>query len=384
MDNAATTKVSEAVAGKINDMMCGTYGNPSSKHRKGFDAEQEIKSAAKSIAGLCKCKEKEIYYTSGGTESNNLALIGTAMANKRRGRHIVTSQIEHPSVTEPLKFLEQQGFEVTYLPVDFMGKIKEDILSEAVREDTILVSVIYVNNEIGSVQNISGISKRIRTHNPNIIFHTDAVQAFGKYRIIPEREGIDLLSASAHKLHGPKGTGFLYIKEGTKIQPLFYGGGQQKSVRPGTENVPGIAGMALAGINAYQDRENKAEAMFTLKENFIRSLKQELNGIRINACECGSIRETAPHVVSVCFEQIKSEVLLHALEDRGIYVSSGSACSSNHQGFSSVLRAIGVEENLLDSTLRFSFSDETTQEELEYTVKQLKEILPVLRKYRRM
>jgi cysteine desulfurase len=279
--------------------------------------------------------------------------------------------------------LEEKGFEVTYLPVDRMGKIKEEALCEAIREDTILVTIIYVNNEIGSIQNIPDLSKKIHKKNPQTILHVDAVQAFGKYHIIPKKEGIDIMSVSAHKLNGPKGVGFLYIKEGIKVQPILYGGGQQRSLRPGTENVSGIVGMVLAVEIAYRNMESNRNTLFALKEKLIKDLNQELDGIHINACRPEAIEETAPHIVSVCFDKIKSEVLLHALEEKGIYVSSGSACSSHHQGYSRVIKAIGVKEELLGSVLRFSLSEDITEEQLTYTVDQLKELLPVLRKYQR-
>lgn len=383
LDNAATTRTLDSVSDKVKQVMCETYGNPSSRHKKGFDGEREIKSATECIVKKLKCKEKEIIYTSGGTESNNLAVIGAAMANKRRGKHIISTTIEHPSVYESMKYLEEQGFEITYLPVRGDGKVDEEVLQQELREDTILVSVMYVNNEIGSVQDLCSLSRIVHEVNTRAIFHTDAIQAFGKYNIIPSREGIDLMSVSAHKFNGPKGVGFLYVREGVKINPILFGGGQQRAMRSGTENVPGIAGLAVAIDAAYQSRESKIEQMYSLKETFIADLLEQVEGITINGWNPDSVRETAPHIVSVSFDKIKSEVLLHALEEKGIYVSSGSACASNHPGISSVLKAIGVKDSLLDSTLRFSFSADTTKEHLIYTVEQLKELVPVLRRYQR-
>ncbi|MBP3703563.1 MAG: cysteine desulfurase [Lachnospiraceae bacterium] len=390
LDNSATTQVSEEVAELTRKIMTEEYGNPSSKHRKGMEGENYIRYAKESLAKTLKCKEKELIFTSGGTESNNMALLGGALANRRRGKHIITTCFEHPSVHEPLIFLEEEGYEVTYLPVDSRGHISFEELEEALRQDTILVSVMYVNNEVGAVQDISGISRVIKGYNKDILFHVDAIQAYGKYRINPKKEGIDLMSVSGHKIHGPKGIGFLYVKEGTKIRPILFGGGQQAGMRSGTENVPGIAGLALAAENCYQGFAEKIDRLYELKVYFIQRIN-EIDGAFVNAVSTvaltgtddEAIRETAPHIVSVSFTGVRSEVLLHALEERGVYVSSGSACSSNHPGISGTLTAIGIKQELLDSTLRFSFSVHTTKEQLDYAVEQLKELLPVLQKYTR-
>lgn len=381
LDNSATTKVSENAARLVYNIMTEDYGNPSSMHKKGFDAEKYIRGARETFAGLLKCSEKEIFFTSGGTESDNMAIIGAATAAKRKGRHIITTAIEHPAVSESFEFLAGQGFEVTYLPVNRAGQVEPDTLRAALREDTVLVSVMYVNNEIGSVQPIAELGGIIKGAGRDIVFHVDAVQAFGKYRIYPYRENIDLLSVSSHKIHGPKGVGALFVRDKTRILPLSFGGGQQKGLRPGTENVPGIAGMALAAKEIYEDFDGKTERMYALKDYFTEEVSK-LDGTVVNGLVG---RLSAPHVVSVSFAGIaKSEVLLHALEDRGIYVSSGSACASNKPALSATLKAIGVERELLGSTLRFSFSDYTTREELEYTIGALGELLPVLRKYRPM
>ena len=390
LDNSATTQVSEEVADLTRKIMTEEYGNPSSKHRKGLEGENYIRHAKGSLAKTLKCKEKELIFTSGGTESNNMALLGGALANRRRGKHIITTCFEHPSVHEPLLFLAEEGYEVTYLPVDSMGHISFEELKKALRPDTVLVSVMYVNNEIGAVQDISGISRIIKGYNKDILFHVDAIQAYGKYRINPKKEGIDLMSVSGHKIHGPKGIGFLYVKEGTKIRPILFGGGQQAGMRSGTENVPGIAGLALAAENCYQDFNEKIDRLYELKVYFIKKIN-EVGGAFVNAVSTdvltgadeGAVRQTAPHIVSVSFTGVRSEVLLHALEERGVYVSSGSACSSNHPGISGTLTAIGVKQELLDSTLRFSFSVHTSKEQLDYAVEQVKELLPVLQKYTR-
>ena len=378
LDNSATTRVAAEAADIMYEVMTKDYGNPSSMHQKGVDAEKYLKQAKKIFADIMRVSEKEIYFTSGGTESDNTAVLGTVLANKRRGRHIITSCIEHPAILEPYKFLEEQGFEVTYLPVNSSGQVEAETLKSALRDDTILVSIMYVNNEIGSVNNIEMLGKIIKEFNDAIIFHVDAVQAFGKYRIYPYKEKIDLLSISSHKIHGPKGAGVLFIREKTRIKPIVFGGGQQKNMRSGTENVPGIAGMAKAADILYKNFDSDIEKMYGLKEFFVDEVKK-IEGAIVNGIY---YRNSAPHVVSVSFEGItRSEVLLHALEEKGIFVSSGSACASNHPALSGTLQAIGVRRELLTSTLRFSFSVFTTKDELEYTIAALKELLPVLRKY---
>ncbi|MBS6645811.1 MAG: cysteine desulfurase [Clostridiaceae bacterium] len=379
-DNSATTKVLDSVKDIVIKTMTEDYGNPSAKHLKGVEAERYIRQAREEIAKTLKVKEKEILFTSGGSESNNMALIGTALANKRAGNHIITTNIEHPSIYNTLSYVESLGFEVTYLNVDEHGHISLEELKEAVRPDTILVSVMYVNNEVGAVEPVEEIAKIIKARNPGAIFHVDAIQGYGKFRIYPKRQGIDLLSVSGHKIHGPKGVGFLYIDEKIKVKPLIYGGGQQKGMRSGTENVPGVAGLGAAAKEAYTNFDEKINALYGLKDYMIDRIG-EIEGTHVNS-EKG--RKGAPQIVSVSFDGIKSEVLLHALEDKGIYVSSGSACSSNHPAVSGTLQGIGVKKELLDSTLRFSFCVFNTREEVDYCIETLKELLPVLRRYTRM
>lgn len=381
LDNAATTKPYDSVRKIMLETLDSEYGNPSSMHGMGVRAERYVKEAAEVIARSLKADPKEIIFTSGGTESNNLAIIGTALALKRRGNHIITTVIEHPSVHNPLFFLEENGYRVSYIPVDAQGRVKEEELLEAVGEDTILVSLMYVNNEVGSVQQLGELSRKIKEKNPQVYIHADAIQAFGKFKIYPAREGIDLLSASGHKIHGPKGVGFLYVNSKVKIKPVLFGGGQQKGMRSGTENVPGIAGLGQAVKECFSGQEERMLRLYDLKEYFI-SLIEEIEGTYVN-CIGEDLRNTAPHIVSVSFEGIKSEVLLHALEDKGIYVSAGSACASNHPGLSGTLKAVGIRKDLLDSTLRFSFSGFTGREEIIKTVESLKELIPVLRKYSR-
>ena len=376
-DNSATTKVLDCVKDAVVDAMCVNYGNAAAKHRKGVEAENLIREAKKAIADTLKVQEKEILFTSGGTESNNTALIGTALANRRAGKHLITTGVEHPSIYNTMSFLEEMGFEVTYLPVDHLGHISLEDLEKAIREDTILVSVMYVNNEVGAVEPIEAISQCIKKKNPKTLFHVDAIQAYGKYKIRPKKQGIDLLSVSGHKIHAPKGVGFLYIRDGVKIRPILFGGGQQKGMRSGTENVPGCVGLGVAAREAYKDFDARIEKLYTLREHLIAGLKP-LGGVTINGSED---RTNAPQIVSASFEGVRSEVLLHALEDRGIYVSSGSACSSNHPGVSGTLKGIGVKQELLDSTLRFSFGMFNKKEEIDYAVDVLKELLPVLRRF---
>ena len=382
LDNAATTRAFPEVCELVAKVMYEDFGNPSSLHRKGMEGENYVRRATEQIAKTMKCSAKNIVFTSGGTESNNMALIGTALANKRSGKHIITTCFEHSSVHEPLIYLEQQGFEVTYLPVDGQGHIALEDLQKALREDTILVSAMMVNNEVGAILDVAEISRIVKSHRENILFHVDAIQAYGKMTIIPKKLGIDLMSVSGHKIHGPKGTGFLYVGDKVKIHPYIHGGGQQRGMRSGTENVPGIAGLGLAAAMMYENLAENWERLYDLKRYFLQRIG-EVPGTTVNACLLSELEQTAAHIVSVSFASVRSEVLLHALEDKGIYVSSGSACSSNHPGISGTLTAIGVEQSLLDSTLRFSFSIETTKEEIAYAIEQLKNLVPMLARYTR-
>lgn len=384
LDNSATTMVFPQVAELMTKVMCEDYGNPSSMHRKGMESERYIRYARETFAKLLKVSEKEILFTSGGTESDNTALIGCAMANMRRGRHLITTQIEHPAILQTMRYLETQGFSVTYLPVDRSGCIRLEDLQNAIRQDTILVSIMYVNNEIGSLQPIAQAGALIKKRNPNILFHVDAVQAFGKFKIYPKRMNIDLLSVSSHKIHGPKGVGILYVGERVKMLPITHGGGQQKNMRSGTENVPGIAGMTMAAELLYEALDADVEKLYELKAYFIQGLKH-LEGIQVNGLlpDTESLKETAPHVVSVSVAGVRSEVLLHALEEKGIYISAGSACASNKPQTSDTLKAIGLQKEYWDSTIRFSFSVFTTKEEIDYTLQTMYDMIPMLRKYTR-
>ena len=380
LDNSATTRAYPEVGDIVYKVMCQDYGNPSSMHRKGVETEHYVKDAKEILAKLLKVNAKEIFFTSGGTESDNLALIGAARANRRRGNHLITSSIEHPAILNTMRYLEEEeGFRVTYLPVDENGRVRLEALKEALCQDTILVSIMYVNNEVGSVQPIEEAVKIVKNFNPRILFHSDAVQGFGKYHIYPKRVGIDMLSASGHKIHGPKGTGFLYINEKVKIKPIIFGGEQQKNIRSGTENVPGIAGLGLAAKMIYQDLNMKVSLMRELKAHFIEGISK----IEHATVHGLTDENSAPHIISVGIAGVRSEVLLHTLEDKGIYVSSGSACASNHPAISGVLRGIGTSQEYLDSTLRFSISEFTTKEEIDYTLETLYNCVPMLRRYTR-
>ncbi len=380
LDNSATTMCYPDVGELVYKVMCQDYGNPSSMHKKGVQAEHYIRDAKETIARLLKVNAKELIFTSGGTESDNLALIGCARANRRNGNHLITTSIEHPAILNTMRYLEEEeGFRVTYLPVDEYGRVKLDALKEALCPETILVSIMYVNNEVGTVQPVQEAVKIAKQYKPSILFHTDAVQGYGKYRIYPKRMGIDMLSASGHKIHGPKGVGFLYVDSKVKIHPVIFGGGQQKDMRSGTENVPGIAGLGLASRMIYQDMEMKNALMRELKEYFI----EEILGIGQTKVHGLTDEGSAPHIVSVGIAGVRSEVLLHALEDKGIYVSSGSACASNHPAVSGVLKGIGAPREYLDATLRFSMSEFTTKEEIDYTLETLYNVIPMLRKYTR-
>jgi cysteine desulfurase len=378
LDNSATTRVSEAVKDIIVRTMMVDYGNPSSRHQKGVDAERYVRQARERIAATLKVKDREIYFTSGGTESNNWALIGGALANRRAGKHIITTAVEHAAVLQPLSFLKDMGFRITYLPVDEHGHISLDDLKAQLDQDTILVSTMYVNNEIGAVEPIPEIGELVKEYNDQILFHVDAIQAYGKYRIFPEKLHIDMLSVSGHKIHGPKGSGFLYIHEKAKVRPFIYGGGQQRGMRSGTENVPGCAGLGVAAMEAYTDFERKVDSMRACKKRLMEGLS-EIEGAHII-----SLEEEAPQIVSCSFEGVRSEVFLHALEEKGVYVSSGSACSSNKKTpVSTVLQEIHLSPQMQDSTLRFSFCDTTSFEEIDYALSCIRELYPVLKRYMR-
>lgn len=377
LDNSATTRCSARAKDLMIRILTEDYGNPSSLHNKGKEAEDYIRTAREQIARTLKIDGRELVFTSGGTESNNMALIGGALANRRNGRHIITTGIEHASVLAPLDYLKELGYEITYLSVDENGQISLDELCEAVREDTVLVSIMMVNNEIGALEPVEAAAKLIKEKNPGTLFHVDAIQAYGKFRIYPKKWGIDLMSVSGHKIHAPKGTGFLYIADKVKVKPVIYGGGQQKGLRSGTENVPGVAALGAAAAEAYEDFESKTERLYALRERLIRGVT-EIEGVTVNG---RTDRDCAPHIVNISIRDVRSEVMLHSLEEYGIYVSAGSACSSNKPAPSRTLQEIGLPKSEVASAIRISFCAETTEEEVDYAVGKMKEIIPFRRKF---
>ena len=380
LDNSATTRAFKEVAELVAKIMTEEYGNASSVHHMGTLSANRLFGARETIAGTLKVDPAEIVFTSGGTESDNMAIIGGARANAWRGKHIITTSIEHPAVLETCEDLKKEGFEITHLKVDENGVVSLEELKNAIREDTILVSMMMVNNEIGAIQPVQEAGKLIKSIDEKILFHVDAVQAYGKLLIRPRSMNIDLLSVSSHKIHGPKGVGFLYIKKGTKINPICYGGGQQKGMRSGTENVPGIAGMALAAKMCYEDFDNKIAKLYELKKYLIESLNNRITDIKINGPESS---DGAPHIVSVSIRGLRAETILNMLSSKQIYVSAGSACTSNNPHISDTLQAIGLERDLLESTIRISMSLETTKEEIDYLLDTLEDQVETMRKFYR-
>lgn len=379
LDNSATTKCTEKVIEVATKAMTQVYGNPSSLHNMGMNAENMIKKAKEQIAKTLRCSEKELIFTSCGTEADNLAIKGAVYGNPRLGKHIITTAVEHAAVTSTMKYLEEEGYEVTYLPVDKYGLISLEDLKNAVREDTVLVAIMMVNNEVGSRMPIEEAGKLIKECNPKTLFFVDAIQGYGKYRINPATAKIDLLSVSGHKIHAPKGVAFLYMKQGTKLTTQLHGGGHQNNLRSGTENVPGIAALGQAAEDIYTDLEEKVEKMYALREFFIEEALK-IEGVKINGLHT---RENAPHIISMSVPGVRSEVLLHALEEKEIYVSAGSACSSNKPAISATLKAIGLPKESLESTVRISMCEYTTKEELVELLEALKQLLPMLLRYTR-
>lgn len=379
LDNAATTSALPAVAKKMTYMLCEQYGNPASVSVMGLAVEKEIRRAAQILAGGIHGKEEEVYFTSGGTEGDNWAIFGTAAGYRRQGRHFITTKIEHPAVKNPMKALEEEGCEVTWLSVDDKGHISLEELAAAIRPDTVLVSVILVNNETGVVQDGAAIGKLIKEKNPRTLFHVDAVQAFGKYPIDVEKMKIDLLTMSGHKIHGPKGVGMLYMRKGTKVKPLILGGGQQKGQRAGTENGPAVAALGVAAEEAFQHLQESIAHVTGLKKALAEGILAMPN-TQINGDDSDS---ASPYVLNVTFKGLRSEVLLHALESKGIFVSAGSACDSKKKVGSPVLTAMGMPFSEIEGAIRFSFCRYNTMEEIETCLAALQEQVPFLRKYNR-
>ena len=376
LDNSATTRAYECVRDIVGKVICEDYGNPSSMHKKGVDAEAYVREAKETLAKILKVQEKELYFTSGGTESDNLALIGGARANHRAGKHLITSSIEHPAILNTMRYLEEEeGYRVTYLPVDEYGRIRLDALKEALCDETILVSVMYVNNEVGSVQPIAEASAIVKAYNKNILFHVDAVQGFGKYKIYPKKMGIDMLSVSGHKIHGPKGIGFLYIRKGVKIRSFVHGGAQERKRRAGTENVPGIVGYGLAAERANKSMKERTAKEIEIRDHMINRILTEIPYVRLN----GDKVKRLPNNVNVSIQFIEGESLLLMLDNFGICASSGSACTSGSLDPSHVLLAIGLPHEIAHGSLRMTLSEETTMEDVDFVVDKLKDITANLR-----
>lgn len=380
-DNSATTRPHPDVLKTFGDVAEQYFGNPSSLHHLGGRAAQLLEQAHKVAADCLSVRPNEIIFTSGGTESNNTALKGVAQQHLSRGKHIITSSVEHASVYETCKQLEEQGYSVTYLPTDGKGRVCVEDVQRALRDDTILVSIMYVNSELGTIQPIEEIGRLLADY-PKVYFHVDAVQGFGKLSLLPGKWGVDLLSLSAHKFHGLRGCGLLYVRRGVTLSPLIIGGGQEAGYRSGTENVPGFVGMAKAMRMQRDGLEASRTHMKRLRNHLIDALSQlaycKLNGPDKDD-ECA-----APHIVNFSFPGVKAEVVVHALEKKDIYVSTRSACSSKADKPSRVLLAAGVEEERAKSALRVSFSVDNTEEEVDVFVRAIEEIVPNLVKIMRV
>ncbi|SDH31853.1 cysteine desulfurase [Alteribacillus persepolensis] len=374
LDNSATTLPWQEVLDTYQQAASAYFGNPSSLHRPGVEAETLLGKAREAAASILKVKSSEVIFTSGGTEGNNLAIKGTAVEHQNRGKHLITSAVEHPSALEAFAQLEAFGYEVTYLPVNKEGRIRPEDVENAVREDTTLVSIIHVNNETGTIQPIEEIGKRLAAY-PKLYFHTDHVQGAAHVPLDLGKANVDLCTISAHKFHGLKGTGMLYIKDGTVLSPLFHGGGQEQKIRAGTENVPGIAAMAKALRLAREQHTKEAKRMYELQKYLLQEL-EKIDGAQVNTPQTGA----APHIVNVSFPGLKPEVIIQALTKRDIHVSTKSACSSKLNEPSHVIEAAGLGQERADSAIRISFSFETIKEEIEKLIDVFHEIIPEMKK----
>lgn len=379
-DSAATGKVLPEAVETMVKAMTEVYGNPSSASILGIEAGNVLKKSQEDIARIINAEPSEIYFTSGGTEGDNWAIFGTAYGYKRSGKHIITTNTEHPAINLPLEALKEEGFEIEKIGVDEKGYIDTEELKSKIRKDTILVSVILANNETGTVQDIEKIGQAVKEVNNDTLLHADAVQAFGKMKIDVKNSKIDMLSASGHKFGAPRGTGIFYMKKGLKVKPLMYGGGQQLNQRPGTENVAGAAAIAKAAEVCYKNLEENNEKIREIKKYIADRVLTEIPNTFING---DSIEKASSYVLNIGFMGLRSEVLLHALEAEGIYVSAGSACNSKKKVRSSVLSAMGKSDEEIEGSIRLSFSKFNTMEEAEYAVEKLKEQAALLRKFNR-
>lgn len=370
LDNSATTKMCPEAKEKMLEAIESSWGNPSSLHEKGVDAEILLRNARKTVAKALSCDEGEVVFTSGGTEGNNLAVFGAAYQNRRKGNRVVTSKIEHPSVMKAFERLSEEGFEVIYIGTDSFGNIDMKELENAVNEKTVLVSIMAVNNEVGTVQPVEELAKIVRAKKAPALIHVDAVQAFGKIPLTPKKWGIDLMTVSSHKIHGPKGVGALFVKKGTRLRPVTVGGGQEGDIRPGTEPMPAIAGFSGA-VEALNVKKSYAQ-LEELRNGFVAELRQ-IDGVSVNSPE-----NALPYIVNISLEGLRSETVLNFLSDMGIYISSGSACAKGHKSY--VLTAMGLSDKTIDSSIRVSLSRFTTKEELQYFIEGITKAMKVIMK----
>ncbi len=370
LDNSATTFLCEKAKKQMVNAIENCWGNPSSLHQAGIDADMLLSESRKALSKALKCDTDEVVFTSGGTEGNNLAIFGSVYANRRKGNRVITTKIEHPSVLNAFKRLEEEGFEVIYIGTDELGHLDVKELEAAVNEKTVLVSVMAVNNEIGTIQPIEELSSIIRRKNAPALIHVDAVQAFGKLTLNPKKWGIDLMTVSSHKIHGPKGAGALFVKKGTKLRPVAVGGGQERDIRPGTEPMPAIAGF-YGAVSELQTEKSLAK-LTALRDNFVSKLR-EIEGVTLNSPD-----DALPYIVNLSLKGLRSETVLNLLSDMEIYVSSGSACAKGHK--SHVLTAMGLKDNIIDSSLRVSLSRFTTEEELDYFIEGVNRAFKVIMK----
>ena len=379
LDNSATTRPDPLVVKAMQEALSEVYGNPSSLHEKGIAAERLITAARRELAALIKADEKEIVFTSGGTEANNLAIIGAARRNQNRGRHLVTSTIEHPSVLNSFRYLDKAGFRVSHIPVDSSGLLSVDSLAEAIGEDTILVSVMHVNNELGTIEPLEELGRVVKTKNPDTLFHVDAVQSLTKVPLDLHTWQADMATFSAHKMHGPKGAGALWIKSGVRLEPILHGGGQESGIRSGTENSSAIVGFGRAAkLAAGRESSSDLEKLRALKRGFYEKLLSSKVPFSING-PC--LESGAPHILNLSFPGLKAEVILHSLEEKKIYVSAGSACHSRHPEPSHVLKAINLPTDRLGSAIRFSFSVYDREEEVEHAADETAAVIRSLRSF---
>lgn len=376
LDNSATTKPYDEVVKEMSEVMSSNFGNPSSLHKMGFQAEKKVKESRLRIAEALGADPGEVYFTGSGTEGDNIAILGGARALKRKGKKIITSAVEHPAVLETFKALEQEGFKAVYLDTDSYGTVNTDQLKSELDDETVLVSLMHVNNELGTIQPVEEAGRLVKSLEKTL-FHVDGVQSFGKLKMKPVVSAADMVSVSAHKIHGPKGMGALYIKKGVNIKSPVTGGGQEKNIRSGTENVPGIAGFGKAAELAYRDFDKNIENMKSVRKYLLEGIKSEIDDIKINSFEDD---RCAASVLNVSFLGVRGEVLLHMLEQKDIFVSTGSACSSNKKGQSHVLKAAGLTDEEIEGAVRFSFSRFNTVEEMDYVIANLKKSVEDIRR----